>query len=100
MHPNAINIKFEIDGPSELVEVSKKRGRGATGFVYREPERVYHEPLAISNAKKKDLMSLCRQGIIPRLFHDEYKAIPCDEDVRDCLDEPDEGENSDAADNE
>ena len=96
MFPNALFVKFGMQETGEMVNVARKKGRGATGFVYREPQRLYEEELSISKAKKNDLMALCRQGIIPRMFHAEYSALRCEGDVRDCLDEPDEEEASDS----
>ncbi|XP_048240747.1 uncharacterized protein LOC125374054 [Haliotis rufescens] len=42
----------------------------------------------ISHAKKKDLLSLCRSGIIPSEYHEYYKALPTG-NRPDCLPVPD-----------
>ncbi|KAH3725266.1 hypothetical protein DPMN_051100, partial [Dreissena polymorpha] len=42
-----------------------------------------------ATAKKKDLISLCRNGTIPSEYHKYYEDIPDDKNVRDCLPDPD-----------
>ncbi len=50
----------------------------------------YKQKLPISAAKKKDLLSLCRSGVIPRAYHDFYKTLLSNAAVKDILPEPDE----------
>jgi hypothetical protein len=49
----------------------------------------------ISAAKKKDLVSLCRSGIIPSEYHDYYKSLPSRSIVDDKLADTDAEEDYD-----
>jgi hypothetical protein len=49
----------------------------------------------LSAAKKKDLVSLCRSGIIPSKYHDYYKSLPSSSKVDDKLVDTDAQEDSD-----
>jgi hypothetical protein len=42
----------------------------------QELTRTYTSRQQISAAKKKDLVSLCRSGIIPSEYQDYYKSLP------------------------
>ena len=55
----------------------------------------YQGKIPISAAKKKDLMVLCRLGIIPREYHEYYACLITNKDKTDRLDEPDTLEESD-----
>lgn len=57
----------------------------------------YKQKLPISAAKKKDLLALCKKGVIPREFHHYYKALQSNAAVQDTLLEPD-AEESDVCD--
>lgn len=46
-------------------------------------EKLYNKPLAISAAKKKDLLSLCQKGIIPEEYHGWYHGLHCENDIVD-----------------
>ncbi|KAK7089570.1 hypothetical protein V1264_024516 [Littorina saxatilis] len=67
---------------------SGKRGRTSsltkTTIVPR-----YSSKLPISEAKKRDLLSLCKSAIIPEQHHDYYKALPSSTSAADKLPEPD-----------
>ena len=45
--------------------------------------------LNLSDAKQKDLLSLCNSGTIPQLYHEFYYNLASSPEVRDCLNEPD-----------
>ncbi|MEW8548305.1 MAG: hypothetical protein AB2693_32780 [Candidatus Thiodiazotropha sp.] len=45
--------------------------------------------LPISAAKKKDLLQMCRTGVIPPEFHHFYESLPSSSSVPDKLGEPD-----------
>ena len=45
----------------------------------------YGDKLAISAAKKKDLLSLCRSGVIPEEFVPYFENLPCDSAVKDTI---------------
>ena len=45
--------------------------------------------LALSAAKKKDLLSLCKSGVIPELYHHYYNSLRTDCKANDRLPMPD-----------
>jgi hypothetical protein len=49
----------------------------------------YSSKLASSSAKKKDLLSLCKRGVIPELYHHYYNSLRTDCEVKDWLPMPD-----------
>ena len=52
----------------------------------------YSSRIPISSAKKKDLVNLCKNGTIPREFHEYYKTLPSSQSTKDILMEPDANE--------
>lgn len=58
----------------------------------------YSAPLPISEAKKKDLISLCRKGIKPQELHSWYESLPTSNDVQDRALEPDVNDESEESD--
>ena len=40
-------------------------------------------------AKKADLLSLCKSGVIPPMYHAYYENLPAGKSVKDILPEPD-----------
>nr|KAG5709107.1 hypothetical protein BaRGS_028563 [Batillaria attramentaria] len=49
----------------------------------------YTEKLPVSEAKKRDLVSLCRSGVIPEDHHPFYENLPTASSKVDRLEEPD-----------
>ena len=45
--------------------------------------------LSISDAKKADLLSLCKTGVIPPIYHTFYEHLPSGKSVKDTLPQPD-----------
>jgi hypothetical protein len=63
-----------------------RRGHYLDWFAeLQELTRKYTSKQQISAAKKKDLVSLCRSGIIPSEYHDYYKSLPSSSNVDDKL---------------
>lgn len=58
-------------------------------------KKLYNSKLPISDAKYKDLISLCEKGVIPKRFHNEYRQLPTHSSVKDRLAETDEEEDDD-----
>jgi hypothetical protein len=52
------------------VSMSKKRGRPSEPY---QLAKKYISRQAIAAAKKKDLVGLCKNGIIPSEYHEYYK---------------------------
>ena len=57
-------------------ENTKKLDRHAKSQDQLPPR--YSSKLAISAAKKKDLLSLCKRGVIPELYHHYYNSLRTD----------------------
>jgi hypothetical protein len=51
----------------------------------RTDKEIHIETADISNQKEKNLVSLCRSGIIPSEYHDYYKSLPSSNNVDDRL---------------
>ena len=49
----------------------------------------YSSKLAISAAKKKDLLFLCKRGVIPELYHHYYNSLRTDCKAKERLPMPD-----------
>lgn len=59
-------------------------------------KQLYDRPLPISEAKKKDLLKLCKTGTIPEEFHGWYKSLRTEENEIDRVPETDVEEESEA----
>lgn len=89
--PNTIFIKqnFDSNEPFTALELKKKRGK-----ALNYPIAAYSGKFKVSAAKKKDLLKLCTDHQIPRMYHNYYQDLPCSDTTRDCLAEPDMNEDS------
>jgi hypothetical protein len=54
-----------------------------------ELPRKYKSKQPISAAKKKDLLTLCRTGVIPSEYHEYFKTLPSNNSVNDKLPDTD-----------
>ena len=94
--PDTCFIKYEYDEEFQSIKVTgSKRGCGLDVVPSEPLPTRYVSKLPISAAKKKDLLNLCKSGVIPSEFHIFYKSLPSQQSVRDRLPEPDILENSD-----
>jgi hypothetical protein len=64
------------------VSMSNKRGRPSEPY---QLVKKYTSRLAISATKKKDLVGLCKNGIILSEYHEYYKSLPANNSVIDTL---------------
>lgn len=69
--PDVIQFKVDFD-QEEFGVLQQNRRRAVT-----ELAGLYTEQIAISKAKKDDLMSLCNAAVIPEAYHNFYKELPC-----------------------
>lgn len=53
-------------------------------------KKLYKENVPISKEKYNDLIKLCTSGIIPNEFHKEYYQMRNSTQIKDCLQETDE----------
>ena len=79
--PNKIFVKTDFD--QEEFQILEQRNRARPNLVPR-----YTEPLAISKAKKDDLLMLCRTGVIPVTYHEFYRRLPFNDYVKDIAPQP------------
>ena len=90
--PGTCYIKYDFDEEFQEVKVyGTKRGRSAETESVKIggiPQK-YKSKLPISAAKKKDLMQMCKTGVIPPEFHDFYEKLPSSSSAPDKLGEPD-----------
>ena len=99
--PDKIFFKYNFtDEPFKQLRVKPmltRRGRQTSNtFAVQQNQlpQKYSGDLSISEAKKKDLLALCRQLIIPRVHHPFYNAWKTGENYKDTLPEPDLNEPS------
>jgi hypothetical protein len=86
--PNIIRFKYNYD--EDFCEICVNKGvRGRPSNVPVPLESLFSAPPAISRAKYEDLMFLCNSLAIPQFYHDFYRGLTSDPDVRDALPEPD-----------
>ncbi|XP_062577208.1 uncharacterized protein LOC134239069 [Saccostrea cucullata] len=93
MKEDSENILFKYDFEEEFrkmkVTGSGKRGRPEKS---KNLPRKYNGKQPVSQAKKKDLLNLCKSKVISPEYHDYYKNLPCSNNVVDRLPEPDADE--------
>ena len=58
-------------------------------------KKKYNKKIPISSAKKKDLIDLCKSGVIPEEFWPFYERLETDQNITDRLQEADVVEESD-----
>ena len=84
--PDIVFFKENVrDDDFRKMKVSKKEQRGRPSMDSTGPLVKYGDKLAISAAKKKDLLSLCRSGVIPEEFVPYFENLPCDSAVKDTI---------------
>lgn len=93
--PDTCFIKYEYGEEFQSIKVTgSKRGCGLDVPPNDPRPTRYMSKLPISAAKKKDLLNLCKSGVIPSEFHNFYKCLPSQQSVKDRLPEPDILENN------
>ncbi len=48
----------------------------STNIINLELKCLYSKPIPIIHEKKKDLLNLCKKGVIPDNFHNFFKSLP------------------------
>ena len=89
--PDSIFFKYEFNEETfhKLNIKSCTTKSSTTTAINQEMPKRYAEKLPISDMKKKDLLSLCKEGIIPAECHGFYESLPSNRSVRDKLPAPD-----------
>lgn len=95
--PYVISYRYNLDDETflEMNVRTQRRGRRSQEASLKA---AYTARLPISSAKKKDLLKLLKDGVIPKEYTQFYTDLPTSDDVRDTLpmpsaDEPDDGNN-------
>ena len=73
--PNAILFKYNFDDEFRTIKVSVSGRRKSVETLKGEERPAYEDVQPISDAKKKDLVSLCETGVIPRCYHAYYRQL-------------------------
>lgn len=82
--PGVIQLRYDYEGPYLSMDTSSKTWKArqtrnmttaALDFSKICLEKAYHQPLSISDAKKKDLINLCKKNIIPVELHPWYESL-------------------------
>jgi hypothetical protein len=92
--PKSIFINYTFD-PTEFHQINIQTANRQRGRPQAALHALYSSKQPISEAKKKDLVSLCRSGIIPEDFHQYYESLATSKHIRDKLPSPDAEEKSD-----
>ncbi|XP_076090122.1 uncharacterized protein LOC143062260 [Mytilus galloprovincialis] len=87
-NPDCILFKYKMDDEFCEMKVSLTSTRGRSTEEYQLIKK-YTSQQSISAAKKKDLVGLCKKGIIPSEYHEYYKSLPANINVKDTLAETD-----------
>ncbi|MEW8545290.1 MAG: hypothetical protein AB2693_17345 [Candidatus Thiodiazotropha sp.] len=89
--PNTCLIKYDLDEEFQAIQLTGiKRGRSTdVSSTSEKLPRRYQSKLPISAAKKKDLVDLCKAGIIPTEFHEYYMTLTSQQNKADRLPSPD-----------
>lgn len=89
-----IQVMFKYDFSGEFESVNKKKTRNKANEIKFVHEPLYTSRLAVSEGKKTDLLSLCKDGTIPAEFHSFYEELPTKTDICDRVPVTDEEEMS------
>ena len=77
-------FKYNFDDEFRVLKVAGTIKRGRTAEP-QELTRKYTARQQISAAKKKDLVNLCKSGVIPSEYHEFYKLLPSSSNISDKL---------------
>ena len=81
---DCIMFKYNFDDEFRVLKVAGTIKRGHTAEPH-ELTRKYTARQQISAAKKKDLVNLCKSGVIPSEYHEFYKLLPSSSNISDKL---------------
>ncbi|XP_062602831.1 uncharacterized protein LOC134264549 [Saccostrea cucullata] len=96
-NPDTIYFKYEFDDEFRAMPLQgrKRKSKVDCMQLHQYPLKpLYTHRIPISEAKYKDLQTLCQRGLIPRAHQDFFKALPHEGDT-DALPEPNGSDESD-----
>lgn len=81
--PGVVQLRYDYEGPYLLMDVGSKKWKQTRNSTRTELDvskiklkKAYEHPLPIAEAKKKDLINLCKKNIIPAELHPWYESLP------------------------
>ena len=88
-----VQFKYDFDQPFLTTNLTKRSCRSkqipkSLSDLVMPPPR-YSNPVGITAKKKKDLLSMCDELVIPERHHAFYRDLRVNINGRDCLPEPD-----------
>ena len=78
--PDTIRYKYAFNGDFDQITFL---GQKKQTTVEVQVPRKYQKKILISSAKKKDLIQLCKSGVIPNEYHEYYKSLPSSASSKD-----------------
>ncbi|KAL1491869.1 hypothetical protein ABEB36_012398 [Hypothenemus hampei] len=84
---SVIMFRNNYDEEYKIINV-KSKARGSNIPKEKDLKKCYSERLPISEKKKKDLLKLCKTGVIPYEYHSWYMNLPSNGSVIDKCPEP------------
>ena len=82
--PDSCLIKYTYDEEFQSIKLAgTKRGRASDVTISDELPQRYNSKLPISAAKKKDLLAICKSGIVPLEYQEYCKSLRCQQMVTD-----------------
>ena len=91
-HPDTVFFKYSMED-SVFNSFSKNKQTRKASVIH--VKKKYNKKIPISSAKKKDLIDLCKSGVIPEEFWPFYERLETDQNITDRLQEADVVEESD-----
>jgi hypothetical protein len=82
--PDCLLFKYKPEDEFREMKVSMSNKRGLPPEPYQFAKK-YTSRQAISAEKNKDLVGLCKNGIIPSGYHEHYNSLPANTSVIDTL---------------
>ncbi|CAH2105188.1 unnamed protein product [Euphydryas editha] len=74
--PNCLYFKYNLkDNATCLHTKIETRSRGRRQVINIELNKLYSQPLPLTEAKCKDLIHLCNTGVIPKEYHRYFKNL-------------------------
>lgn len=87
--PGVVKFKRSFDDVEfQEIRMNLKRGRAVQSLANMKLVSAYKNRLPISDDKKRALLALCENHIIPKDYHGFYSELPSSTKVQDTLDDP------------
>ena len=94
--PDALYFKYTMSEPFKVLRIRGSSTRKEKQVQTLDmPAKRYKTRLPVAEAKKKDLLDLCKMGVIRQAYHDYYKSLPSSLSKPDCLPDSDMDDNND-----